>query len=173
MIACVLAAGSSQRFGSCKALFNLNGKPMIQHVLDSLPHGLEKYVVTGAFKNDIENYLRSQKIGLIYNPNHNQGMGTSIAKAAEKAIDLNTDLLLTFCDLPYVTSIDYKSLLENFNGKPLFSEFDQIIAPPAIFPKDQLKPLHSLNSDQGAKKLYNDYQTIPLPNAGRDIDSII
>ncbi|KXB02056.1 hypothetical protein AKJ43_02545 [candidate division MSBL1 archaeon SCGC-AAA261D19] len=42
----VLAGGGSRRFGSSKALYEINGKPMIEHVLDRTSHLADEVAIS-------------------------------------------------------------------------------------------------------------------------------
>ena len=157
MISCILAAGTAERFGSCKALYKVNDKPMIEHVIDAIPEAQDIYVVTGSYREELEDYLKSKDVSPIHNPDYQKGMGTSIRVAATQALKLKSDLLLTFCDLPFVTKEDYNILISKFSIKPVFSQFEGIVGPPAIFPATQLEVLLTLEADHGAKKLFKEY----------------
>jgi molybdenum cofactor cytidylyltransferase len=65
--AVVLAAGSASRFGAPKALARLEGRPILEHVLDAIREaGIEQIVVVlGTFAEEIEdgiNWLDEQRV---------------------------------------------------------------------------------------------------------------
>ncbi len=171
MIAAVLAAGKSTRFEGCKQLHLINGKPMLQRVVESLPSEFsEVVVVTGAFREEIESLIASLKTHQIHNKNFERGIGTSVKVAAQYALKKHQNLLLTLGDLPFVTTSEYQNLLDHFANQVLFSEFNGETGPPAIFPKDQLAQLLNLADDEGAKSIFSQARSIPIPGAAKDID---
>ena len=75
----ILAAGESRRFGSCKLLAAVNGKPMLQHSIElalSTDASLIR-VVTGRWHEDIKQAQAAgdiDDIEVIYNPDWRQGL---------------------------------------------------------------------------------------------------
>jgi CTP:molybdopterin cytidylyltransferase MocA len=79
-VAIVLAAGSASRFGSPKALALLDGRPLLQHVLDTLAAaGLtEVVVVLGAAAPDVEAAIRWRGERRVRNPQPERGLASSL-----------------------------------------------------------------------------------------------
>ncbi|HEX3358945.1 MAG TPA: NTP transferase domain-containing protein, partial [Tepidisphaeraceae bacterium] len=74
--AVVLAAGSSRRMGSPKALLPLAGVPMIARVIEtisSLPEIQPIVVVTGHAADDVSLALADFNLHLVHNPDYAQG----------------------------------------------------------------------------------------------------
>lgn len=172
MMAIVLAAGESSRFGSCKSLFQLNGKTMIDWVIDAIPREMKKIIITGKYHRELTDHLSDESLTIIYNERFQYGIGSSIKKAMKFTIPLNQPTLLTLSDLPYVTVDEYRNLLNDYRGKTLFSTSKGIISPPCLLsPRDQVKLL-CLKDNQGAKSLIKDFDTIQIENALKDIDTL-
>jgi CTP:molybdopterin cytidylyltransferase MocA len=78
--AIVLAAGAASRFGSPKALAQLQGRPMLQHVLDSLAAaGLtEVVVVLGAAADHVESAIAWRQERRVRNPAPERGLASSL-----------------------------------------------------------------------------------------------
>jgi molybdenum cofactor cytidylyltransferase len=72
----VLAAGRSSRMGSNKLLLKLDGKTIIEHILDIL-RGYETIVVTGHRAGDIETIVKKHGAKIVQNPDYDRGMSTS------------------------------------------------------------------------------------------------
>ena len=70
VVAVVLAAGASTRFGSPKALAELDGRPVLDHVLDAARRARieERVVVLGHAADEIENAIEWQGELLVRNP---------------------------------------------------------------------------------------------------------
>lgn len=170
MIAVVLAAGKATRFGSCKQVAEIGGKPMIGRVLEALPGSLSKYVVTGAHAEKVEAACVQFQCELVENPQFESGMGSSVRVAASLAKELDEDLLITLCDLPFVTRRDYLRLIKAYGGKVLFSAFNQNFGPPAIFPKSTLEQLALLGDSESPKMMFPYAEKLRIQNAAMDID---
>ncbi len=175
LIAVILAAGLATRFGSCKQIAKIDGKPMIGHVLDSLPEDIPKFVITGAYQDQVVEACRGQNCKFVENKHYRLGMSSSIRLAAQIAEQESDDLLLTLCDLPYVHQCDYQHLLKQFGGETLFSRFQdsasrEFFGPPAIFPKSTLAILTQLGDGERPKRIFPKARSIVIENAGRDVD---
>jgi molybdenum cofactor cytidylyltransferase len=77
----VLAAGTSSRLGRPKQLLDLEGRPVLQHVVDAVcSAGLDDVVIVlGHAAEDIQDQLTLQPgIRTVINPDFNQGQSTSL-----------------------------------------------------------------------------------------------
>ena len=79
----VLAAGQSKRFGDKNKLSAMiNGKPIINHILDTLVeiyNPSELIVIVGHEHKKIKNLILNKDIKILENINYKKGIGTSIA----------------------------------------------------------------------------------------------
>jgi molybdenum cofactor cytidylyltransferase len=170
MIAFILAAGESTRFGRCKQVEPLMGLPMIVHVIRSIPGQIEVVVITGAYAELVGKAVSPFNVQILHNSDYKNGIGSSIKTAATYAKIKNSPMLITLADLPFVSSEDYSLLLKSFNKAPVFSSFNKSMGPPAIIPEHNLELLLNLKDNQGAKAVITDYLTVHIPNASRDLD---
>ena len=78
--AVVLAAGSASRYGSTKALAALDGRPILQHVLDALAAtGIdEAVVVLGDAAAEIERGIAWRDERRLLNPHPERGLASSL-----------------------------------------------------------------------------------------------
>lgn len=79
--AVILAAGSSTRLGTPKQLLELEGKPVLQHVVDAVSSGgfAEIVVVLGHAAAAIEQALDlPEGARIVVNPDHEEGQSTSL-----------------------------------------------------------------------------------------------
>ena len=104
VVVVVLAAGSSRRFGSPKLLASLEGKPILQHVLDAVAAaGLGGVVVVlGEQAQAIEAAIAWRRERRVLNPRPGDGLSSSVrvgldAAAADPAADA---VLLVLGDQP-------------------------------------------------------------------------
>ena len=155
----LLAAGSSKRYGTENKLSALiNGKPVINHILDALLktfHHNEIIVVVGHDFQNIINLINNPKINYVKNQNYKNGIGTSISSAMKK-IDSYTDgVMIIPGDMPFITIEDLIKLEKKFwelkCTKVVCPKHNGIIGNPVLLPKSYFKILENLNNDIGAK----------------------
>ena len=171
MIAVVLAAGKSERFGQCKQIYPIDGKPMILHVLDAIPNHMQTYVVLGGHRELIRPIL-PQNVSILINNEFELGIGTSVQMAVNKAVELEQSLLITTADLPFILRSDYEKLLDEKSDKAVFSSFGEAHGPPCTIPYSVLRDIAPVAHTSGLKKIIKDYSTIEISSAARDVDFI-
>ena len=78
--AVVLAAGAGARFGGGKLLVSLDGRPVLQHVLDRVAEvGVDEVVVVlGADAADVEAAIRWRRERRVQNPDPGRGLSSSV-----------------------------------------------------------------------------------------------
>ena len=86
----IMAAGESRRFGSCKLLADIDGKPMLQRSIELAQSTNASYIriVTGRWHPEIKQAQTSgliDDINLIYNPDWQQGLGARLPQAFPKS----------------------------------------------------------------------------------------
>ena len=157
----VLAAGESKRFGDKNKLSEIiNGKPIINHILDTL---FEKFdssqliVIVGHDNKIIKNLIFNKDIKVLENLEYKKGIGTSIAlgvKHLESDID---GVMIIPADMPYINSKDLMNLetkfLELNCEKVVMPEHNSKIGNPVILPRNYFNTLKSLKEDFGARSL--------------------
>jgi len=178
--ACVLAAGTSTRFGGTKLVQHFRGKPLVQHALlaaqgackgcVTLVVGHEKEAVTAASAG------LSDKV--IVNHEHQLGIGTSISAGIRACRDNADAILIVLADQTLVTAAHLTELIDNWSGaddEVIASSFAGIVGPPILFPKNAFDTLCNLSGDTGAKEILSDdefhVRSIDFPPAGLDVDT--
>ena len=119
MISCLLlAAGSSKRFGSPKALAMVDGKTVIQHIQMTLVNSNvgEIVVVLGDHVESIKSHILNHKrVRVVYNKDYNLGQ-TSSFKAGLRAVSLESSgIMLLPVDVPFIKTATVNSLIEEFD----------------------------------------------------------
>jgi CTP:molybdopterin cytidylyltransferase MocA/SAM-dependent methyltransferase len=112
-VAIVLAAGSGSRFGGGKMLAPVQGKAILQHVLDRIAEtGLgEVIVVLGADAEAVEDAIVWRSEVRILNPEPERGLSSSL-KVALDALDTRVDAaLILLGDQPFVARDTLEALL--------------------------------------------------------------
>ena len=113
----ILAAGESSRYGSAKQLVLIDGKPMLQHCIDTanqLSFG-EVYTVLGSHGDEVSRHISGTDI--IYNPQWQLGLSSSIAIGARHLKDEVDAILILLADQPRINSEYLKRLVALFNGE--------------------------------------------------------
>jgi CTP:molybdopterin cytidylyltransferase MocA/SAM-dependent methyltransferase len=111
--AVVLAAGSGSRFGGGKMLAELAGRPILQHVLDTLAGaGLDDVIVVlGRDAPEIERSIAWRTERRVVNPEPERGLASSL-QVGMAAVDPAADaVLVALGDQPLVAGDTVRSLL--------------------------------------------------------------
>jgi molybdenum cofactor cytidylyltransferase len=114
--AIVLAAGAGSRFGGGKLLARLDGRPLLQHVLDALAEaGIDDpVVVTGADGDALESAITWRHARRVRNPAPERGLAGSLQLgwAAVVATGIPPVVLVALGDQPRLDPGVVRSLLE-------------------------------------------------------------
>ena len=179
VLAAVLAAGASSRFGSAKQLAVLDGKTLIEHVQIVLLESTadEVIVVVGCSRNEIEQHILPE-VTAINNINWEEGIASSVRCAVEHASRCNAShLLLLVCDQPYVSSclVDRILSISKFEETKIVAcRYGDTFGVPALFPRECFASLIELKGDRGAKsviKVAPNVEFLNFPEGLIDIDS--
>ena len=178
--ACVLAAGSSTRFGATKLIQPFRGKPLVQHAICtalSVFPGRVSLVVGHDEKSVVQ---ASGDLGhaLVINSNYRSGLGTSIAAGVLSCCDKVDAIMVLLADQPLVTREHLMQIVDNWSGAEneiVASSFGGASGPPILFPKQAFSALTQLAGDTGARSLLSDsrfdVRKIAFPPAAHDIDT--
>ena len=160
--AILLAAGRSQRMGSQnKLLLPLSGKPLILHMLDCLESSAvdDIIVVTGHEKEVIKNILPAD-ITTVHNPDHLQGMTTTIQKGVEAARPDSAGYLICLSDTPFIQAQDVNQVIDAFTKAQnqikqpiIIPEYEQIPGHPKLFSSGYREEIRKHTETEGLKKL--------------------
>jgi molybdenum cofactor cytidylyltransferase len=192
LAAILLAAGSSRRYGADnKLLASVEGSPLILRVATALAaaHFREVIVVTGHDDAAVSQALRplSDQLKLAHNPQHNDGMGRSIAVGITALPPHIDGVLIAQADMPDVDASLITTLCQRF----LVAGGDRITVPwiagdatsggrhgnPVIWPRRLFADLAALSGDQGGKALIKaagdliERVTVSDTSAATDIDT--
>jgi len=115
----ILGAGKSTRMkaNKSKLLFDIAGKPRIEHIVDSVQKCKSKNIICVVNKesHELVQLLKSKKVDVAYQKNIN---GT--AGAAESALSLlktkNSPVLILCGDAPFISSKSIRAITKKLNG---------------------------------------------------------
>lgn len=116
VVAIVLAAGAATRFGSPKALAPLDGRPLLQHVLDGVAAAgvADVIVVLGASGDALEAAMTWRGERRVRNPDPGRGLASSL-QAGLAALPADVDAaLIVLGDQPRVRADVIAMLVERW-----------------------------------------------------------
>ena len=160
----ILAAGAAERMGRQKLLLNLNGKPVLQWVLEAaLSSELDEVVCVVRELKEIQQgiSLKHEKLGWAVNERAAEGQGTSVI-AGLKAINPQSEAALFLVgDQPLLKRDLIDGLIDLFRKTAAL-----IVAPtfqgqtrnPVLFRRDLFPELLKLTGDRGGRRLIEKYK---------------
>ena len=160
----ILAAGAAERMGRQKLLLNLNGKPVLQWVLEAaLSSELDEVVCVVRELKEIQQgiSLKHEKLGWAVNERAAEGQSTSVI-AGLKAINPQSEAALFIVgDQPLVKRDLIDGLMDLFRKTAAL-----IVAPtfqgqtrnPVLFRKDLFPEFLKLTGDRGGRRLIETYR---------------
>lgn len=158
VLAVILAAGASKRFGGTKQLAMFNGQTLIEHVQTVLLSSTvdEVAAVLGCEIEKIAPHILAG-VTLLSNDEWEEGIASSVRRAARFAVEVGaTHLFLFVCDQPFVSSclVDKVLALSKFNPDSIIAcRYGESNGVPALFPGAAYGDLLSLSGDCGAKSI--------------------
>jgi molybdenum cofactor cytidylyltransferase len=181
----ILAAGSSSRFGSPKQNLVYQGKTLLQRAIQTAITSACcdcVVVVLGANEGDIRPSISDQQVHIIYNPEWQEGMASSIRLGISE-LQLQEPLarkaILMLCDQPFVDPLLLYQLTERKaenDAGIIACEYKNTLGVPALFDEKYFPELMKLQGGEGAKKLINAYpddvMSVPFGLGAIDIDTI-
>jgi CTP:molybdopterin cytidylyltransferase MocA len=163
----VLAAGSASRFGGGKLDAMLAGKRVGKWVLDAVAEAgfAPGVIVTGAMAPE---FVRESGWALAINPKSEEGLGTSLAVAANLALAQGKPLLVVLADMPLVAP-EHLLALRNAGGASATVWSGDKAGVPAYFPLALLPQLAALSGDAGAGALLSGREDVTRINPPEDM----
>ncbi|MCS7171844.1 MAG: nucleotidyltransferase family protein [Armatimonadetes bacterium] len=178
-VACVvLAAGSSRRMGQPKLLLHLGGKSLLRRVVETaLGICDEVVVVVGPEADRMQAELSGLPVRVVENPEHAQGLSTSLRRGIEAVEDAEAVLLL-LGDQPALTPQHLQRLVEIWRREGVrivACAYRGTVGPPALFHRALFSELKALQGDVGAKPVLEAHGSeavfVPLEEAALDVDT--
>lgn len=172
IVAILLAAGTSQRFGTGdKLLAPLDGEPLALHaarrIVELAPR--RRIAVCRDEHGALAQLLASHGFGIVVNPHPEYGLSQSLSHGiAEAALGPETAALICLADMPFVSTRHLRNLIGRFdaaNAPIVASSNGKVTMPPALFARALFEKLQSGEGDRGGKALLAD---AALVHAGSD-----
>jgi len=177
----VLAAGSSERFGSTKQLARLDdGDTLISRAVRTARQALgdRTLIVLGHDWQAVRSAAGTPCPYFVINDDFAAGIGTSIAAAASAIRDVADAILLVLADQPGVTRADLEMVLGAWSGDAfeiVAASYAGTRGPPVLLPAGTFEDLERLDGDRGARDLMGDsrfsLKQVDVEAAAADIDT--
>ncbi|MFZ5753372.1 MAG: nucleotidyltransferase family protein [Bacillota bacterium] len=166
----VLAAGLARRMGKPKLLLPFGHDTILGHVLrtaSALPWG-GKVAVIGEPQMLLRNICQLYKFPAVYNPNHEQGMSTSLRRALQE-LPLTVDgIIFLLGDQPFITLDLIKAMTREFAarknpGAIIVPSFRGQYYSPVLFGCNWRDELLQLCGDEGGRRLIRNHPEAVIP----------
>ena len=172
--AVILAGGFSTRATTNKMHFLVEGKPLLQHTIDSVKSIVEKViVVTGHYNQEIKEFIKEdEKVQIVYNKDYEKGMFSSVLRGVKETTD---DFFILPGDIPFIKKETFEALLHG--NKPVrFPTYKGKEGHPLFISKELKKSLldEPIESNLRVYRDRQDKEAIEVDdkNILRDIDTI-
>lgn len=158
--AIVLAAGRASRMnGSHKLLAAFDGTALVRRSADAAlaAKPARVLVVTGHRADEVEAELTRLRVDIVRNPDHAQGMSTSL-RAGVAALGPGCDgAVIMLADMPHVTGADIRSLLDAFAAAGGHAIVRAVSGGkrgnPVVLPRSTFAAIRELEGDVGARHI--------------------
>ena len=178
--AIILAAGSGTRMaGAQKLLLDLDGTPMVKHVIQAASEGGCHQTVVVYSSDDVKAAVGGDA-ELVHNPHARTGMASSL-QAGLRAMRPEIEAAVVLLgDQPLVGSRTVAALLrawrrEGSRPAVAVSQGQREWAPPVVLARDLWEQLFALKGDAGARQVLQGHpeliDVVPAPGRGDDIDT--
>ena len=177
--AVVLAAGSSSRMGFPKQLLPLDGRPLLQHVLDTICASdvREIVLVLGASADAIQREIDLRDIRVVPNERYREGMGTSLKAGISAVSPESNSALIILADQPFVRPATLNSLIAKHRElKPeiMIPTYRGFRGNPILLDRSVFPEVMQLVGDIGCRAIFGDHSEgivkLPVEDIGILLD---
>jgi molybdenum cofactor cytidylyltransferase len=167
--------------GMIKQLLRIDGRPVLQHVLDHVCASEvgEIVLVLGASADVIRREIDVQGVRVVLNVNYAQGMGTSLKAGLSAVVPEAEAAVIVLADQPFVRTSTVNQLIEEHRRTkaqiviPTYRGFrgNPVLLDRAVFPEVMM-----LSGDTGCRAIFGDHPEglvrLPVEDVGilQDID---
>ncbi len=177
--AIVLAAGASRRFGSIKQRVRLDGRALLNTMVERAGQVADEVlVVLGAHAAQLAPMLGHTRATVVINRGWEEGLASSIRSGLARLPASCAGALLLLGDQARVSAEDLRRLRAAWvrqRDSIVAARFGALTGPPAIFPRCVFPDLTELRGDVGARRVIERHLSrliaIPMPNAAFDLDT--
>lgn len=158
VFALILAAGMSQRLGRPKQLLELDGKPLVAHVVEkSLASPVEgTVVVVGSHASEVELMLRNYRIYRVFNPHFAQGQGSTLASGIRALPSSVAAVVVLLADMPGVQPDAISAVIDRWRqtGAPaVVANYGEGQGHPVLFDRSVFTDLGRLEGESAGREI--------------------
>lgn len=150
----IMASGFSKRMGRDKLLIEINGKKIIERVIETLMDSNLDEIILIYRTEEVRKIAESYGIKTVYNPNAHLGQSQSVVLGVENS---RYDTYMFFvCDQPFLSFELINDLIEEYNKSPsniVIPCYQDKINMPIIFPMDFKEDLLNVEGDKGGREI--------------------
>ncbi|MEA2433906.1 MAG: molybdenum cofactor cytidylyltransferase [Actinomycetota bacterium] len=160
--AIILAAGASTRLGQPKQLLDIDGRPLLQHVVDAAANAAvdEIVVVLGHESDRIAEALRLPSTArVVVNPDYMRGQSTSLLLGLRSLDPLSDAAVLLLGDQPRLPATAIDAVIDAFlkGGSPIVRAiWDGTPGHPVVVARAEWAGFEALTGDTGARDVLRD-----------------
>lgn len=166
----VLAAGRATRFGATKQLAEVEGRPLVLHVVDAaLAADLDPVLVVVGHDEDRVRAVLPQGVVVVRNPAYAEGQATSLHVAVRAAADTDARaLVVLLADQPGVEEDSIRAVVAAHAAGATVARarYDDRPGHPVLFDRATWVHLRQLDGDVGARDLLGVLGVVDVPVAG-------
>ncbi len=177
--AVVLAAGSSVRMGRPKPLVPVLGQLLLARVLGAIraSHVGETVVVLGSQAQRVRRAIDLRGATVVVNPEHEEGMGSSLRCGAAAASATSRGLLVVLGDQPFVDPATLNALIDRHaagGGQIWIPTYEGVRGNPILLDRALVPELRQIGGDIGCRAIFpghlDEIREFPVPDPGILID---
>ena len=163
----ILAAGGARRFGAQKLLAPLDGRPLVQHVIDAAnASSLEDVaLVVGANAEDLVAQLHLGRARIVRNPDPSRGLASSL-QVGLRSLDPHLHAALVLLgDVPGVTTALIDELVSRgreTRASAIVSVWRGRRSPPVVLHKSLWASAFALEGDVGMREVLKDHDVVEI-----------
>nr|WP_315984983.1 nucleotidyltransferase family protein [Pseudomonas mendocina] len=180
VIALVLAAGSSRRFGGDKRMARLaDGRGLLESTLVAVAAVFKRVYVVLRAEDSPAALGVPPGVGVIRATHATRGMGASLAQAVAELADSEAKALAVFLgDMPWIGATTQRYLCTRVNRSIIIRpHYRRCSGHPVLFGRDFWPALRKLDGDSGARELLREQHAscvsvdVEDPGIHQDIDT--
>ena len=153
----VLAAGAGRRFGGPKQVAPLDGRPLLQHVVDAAPDPLT--VVLGAHAEAVRAALDLEGVNVVVCDGWQEGQAASL-RAGVAAVGAVDAAVILLGDMPFVTPQVIAGALDHLTARwdAVRTLYGGAPGHPVVLGRRALDAVPGLRGDVGARDLLRSFR---------------
>jgi molybdenum cofactor cytidylyltransferase len=164
--AIILAGGLSTRMKQFKPLLPLGKSTILDHVISTFSNNnIDVLLVAGYRRDTIESAIINKDIPIIYNPDYEKGMFTSVQAGVRKLKPEHRSFFILPADIPLVAEETIKILMDTGiknPGKIIYPVFDGKRGHPPLIPAAIAKEILTEEKDSNLKAVLKAHENISL-----------